>query len=385
MPKHDPEIMAKVDPLLEQQGEYLPLELLLAEGRLFYADYDAWRGGQLEHLQECLFGDEHSAQQLLLQAAAYCQALGFKPSPCHYRQWSSEQVLKFSLDSQWDSLFQTGYRKDDSQPQLDLFMDNIGNNLANDCRAALAERNAAKAAQILELLIKADLKNKQIDPLRELIEVAANWPTGDLDANQIRRLQEAITPLAQDLLRARANDFLTPYWRQAARQLQDRDPAQASWFWTQAQDWPAVRAGIEQLSDWPQQAELLMRHARACLQLKDNRQILLDLLQLSWRWPGRIPELIARLDGLYRHNWQSFQDSDCELEARDFPAWLLITLPGQASLLDAQTLAPLEPAQGFMELWDLVQAERKKLAPDQRARLKQAHPELLRAYLAGRN
>ncbi len=74
----DPQIQHRVDQLLLEQGEYLPLEFLLAEGRLLYSDYENWRGGELEVLDEKLFGDATQIQKDLSQAAGYAQALGLE-------------------------------------------------------------------------------------------------------------------------------------------------------------------------------------------------------------------------------------------------------------------------------------------------------------------
>ena len=57
MNQADKETREAVDRLLFEQGTYTPLELLLAEGRLLYADYEAWRDGQCDYLEGLLFGD----------------------------------------------------------------------------------------------------------------------------------------------------------------------------------------------------------------------------------------------------------------------------------------------------------------------------------------
>ena len=51
----DKAVQQAVDRLLLEQGGYTPLELLLAEGRLLFADYEDWRAGQVEYLDELLF------------------------------------------------------------------------------------------------------------------------------------------------------------------------------------------------------------------------------------------------------------------------------------------------------------------------------------------
>ena len=42
----------EVDQLLLEHGEYLPLELLLATGRLMLPDYQAWRAGEVAYLDQ---------------------------------------------------------------------------------------------------------------------------------------------------------------------------------------------------------------------------------------------------------------------------------------------------------------------------------------------
>lgn len=49
------ETQQAVDNLLREQGAYSPLELLLAEGRLIYGDYEAWRKGEQAYLESAYF------------------------------------------------------------------------------------------------------------------------------------------------------------------------------------------------------------------------------------------------------------------------------------------------------------------------------------------
>ena len=48
------QVQAAVQQLVMEQGEYAPLELLLATNRLAYEDYRAWREGRLETLDAVL-------------------------------------------------------------------------------------------------------------------------------------------------------------------------------------------------------------------------------------------------------------------------------------------------------------------------------------------
>ena len=104
-------IHQRVDQLLLEQGEYLPLEFLLLEGRLNYSDYEAWRNGDLATLDSALFGDaEHIAQQLL-QAATYLQQRGWQTQTMHYLAWRQDpaqaaaKALRFSDNKDLDNYY----------------------------------------------------------------------------------------------------------------------------------------------------------------------------------------------------------------------------------------------------------------------------------------
>lgn len=382
----DRDTATKVERLLERQGEYLPLELLLAEGRLLYNDYDQWRAGDIERLDDCLFGDAASILQLLAQAADYARARRLLPVPLQYRGWAGGAPLQFSADNRLDQLFQTAYRKDPGIPQLDLFLDNVGNNLANDAIAALVERDYPRARQAVEQLMQSDPLHSRIDPLLSLID-SAQQPMTEADDQALRQLDEHIVPLAQELLCARADNLLIPLWRGAAQVLEGRpfeaqQPLRhASRYWQLAGDWLRTLESIEAEPDWRGQPELLLRHASANATLKRQQAALLDLCQVGWVFPARIAECIERMDGLFLHPWNQFLDQEDDLEPTDFPAWLLILLPAQGTRPSEEQLAGLSPAPGFLSLLRLVHAERQALAPTLRAQLKAERPELLRCYL----
>ena len=46
------QLQAQVDAQLMEQGAFAPLDLLFNSGRLMYGDYEAWRRGEIELLDE---------------------------------------------------------------------------------------------------------------------------------------------------------------------------------------------------------------------------------------------------------------------------------------------------------------------------------------------
>ena len=119
------EIQQAVEQLLMEQGNYTPLELLLAEGRLFYSDYESWRSGDLSDLASTLFGDQNECQQLLYEADSYANKRRLAAEKISYSTWGSTEgkALSFSSNGTFNHLFHTRYRQASDIPQLDLFMD----------------------------------------------------------------------------------------------------------------------------------------------------------------------------------------------------------------------------------------------------------------------
>ena len=152
------EIEARVDALLMEQGVYDPIELLLAEGRLAYADYEAWRAREAGGLDERIFGDIERTREILESAADYAARLGLQSEHLSYIPWGGTpgQTLACSRDPGLDQLLRTRYKRADDQPQLDLFMDSGATALVNDVIAALVGRDPGEAERALQRLSDAE-------------------------------------------------------------------------------------------------------------------------------------------------------------------------------------------------------------------------------------
>ena len=136
-----------VDRLLMEQGEYLPLEFLLAEGRLDFSEYESWRSGEIPRLEQVLFGDQAQLAEHLREAEVYAKALGLEPEPLNYQGWGSASGTRLSFSDKRSSedRFHTAYRRPARQPQMDLFIDAAANRLVDDlskrCRFSSSRRS----------------------------------------------------------------------------------------------------------------------------------------------------------------------------------------------------------------------------------------------------
>lgn len=356
----DPRIPHSVDQLLLEQGEYLPLELLLAEGRLIYSDYESWRNGEVVSLDDRLFGDPEQIKEELSQAAAYARALRLTAETLDYPPWGGGAALRFSADQVLDELFRKAYRKGADHPQLDLFIDGAGSSLANAIAGALGRRDNTEAEQLLAKLYRAEPGHPRLGALERLVEWALLLEQAVADPEwELTELREEIQPLAADLLGKECRNYLAPLWRRIDNALRDRpfDPNRPllhrSYTSAAVLDWEATLAAVEAEPGWRDDPVLLKRHESACGHLRRPADALLDRFELCWRFPQEAALSHADAAPDLVRAWDRFLELEPELEIPLFPAWLLVVRPQMAQWLPAPN--PSDP-EDYRLIYALQQA-----------------------------
>jgi len=393
---------ALVDQLLLEQGEYLPLELLLREGRLQYADYEAWRLGEQALLADALFGDLEHIRQLLFDAEGYLQRRGWQAEAIEYTAWramrpdSRAPALRFSAEQTLNECFHRRYRKPQEQPQFDLFTDSPATSLAGGIVQALIDCNPTEARRLVERLADLapdDSRLGELERLTEASEVLSS-PVADIRA-ELSRLQDTLTPLAGNALGPASRQLLIPLWRRLSQALEGRDfdidepELHLSFSAAQAQDWSAAREAVEREVDWRSQPVLLLRHAHACDRQHDYVAAWHSWVTLCWQWPGQAGALDTSSNSELRQLWRAFQDLDTELSATTFPAWVLLARPGLFGILPAPAIGDNNSCpESYRTLCALQQDRSEPAAVSNtdgmalRARLKEQDPELFEHFLA---
>ena len=397
-------IQSQVDRLLLDQGEYQPLEYLLQEGRLSYTDYEAWRSGQLEYLDEALFGDPEHIGQQLAEAEDYLQRRGWEVEPGRYKAWhgarspSRSQVLRFSADRMLNDCFHRHYRKPQDQPQLDLFTDSPATSLANGIAGALADRNPKEARRLLARLCDVAPDHVRLGEFERLTEAAERLdaPVDDI-STEFQYLQATLIPLADSLLGQASRNLLIPLWQRLSVVLQDRpyraDESELHLSYTaaEAQDWIDARRAVEREPDWQSDPVLLLRHARACERTHDNAAALPSWFTLCWSYPQHAEAVESTINHELRHQWETFQDLDPVLPIRSFPAWLLLSRPGLIPILPEPTGEPESARavcpQSYLTLYRLRHNHARPATGSGdgmalRARLKEQDPLLFQHFLS---
>lgn len=338
----DTQTQQRVDQLLMETGEYSPLELLLAEGRLIYSDYEAWINGEIEYLEDVLFGDPEQIRTMLQQARDYASKL-----PMLTAQQSDTSTTAFSRNTAIDSLFHKVYRKANDQPQMDLFFDAGASNLTNGITLALSQGDIAEARRLLEQLYDVQPDNTKINDLEILVKYAEQ-PMGtnrDIDA-ELDYLQNQLGALAKAHLANQSRGYLIPQWRRltAALSKQTFDPQRprlhASYTAIHAMDWHGVKQAIEKEPQWRVQPELLLRHVQACTRLWQNADAVVSWFYLCWQFPEDAHIDAAKADRDLKEAWLDFLELEPELPVEAFPAWYLLIKPGLANTLTTEDSAP---------------------------------------------
>ncbi len=388
-------IQAVVDELLLDFGRYEPLELLQREGRLLYADYEAWRGGEVESLDDLLMGAADAIKQQLQLAAAYAGSLGLVAQTEDYSGWGQAdgERLKLHSDPVMNQMLGQVWRPAEDRPQLDLFMDSPAVSLGNGIREALVNRDPQTAARLLEQLYDVDAGYAELASLERLVAAQQHLsePVTDIEA-ELAMLRDEIAPMANTLLKSRARDLLAPMWRRLSESLRGQpfNAAQpeyhSSYTAAQAGDWPLVRETVEAEPDWQSEPLLLGRHIEACRRTNDELASQTSCLRLCWQFPEQAGSILKSApSALMRNEWAAFQELDPPLPTEKFPAWLLIqypalsiSLPRAFEDIDAnvcheyQLLHQLQSQPG--ELDDIHIAMRKAL--------KESNPALFEQYMA---
>ncbi len=396
---------AAVDRLLLAHGAFIPMELLLREGWLRYADYEAWRCGEVDSMDEVLIGDPALIRDRLQRAVDWAGRLGLQPEMQTYRGWGSAAAgrpLRFCHhgDRAREALFCTHYvrpRENNGMPQRDLFLDNVTVVLINQLVEALVARGTDQAEVLLKQLQSAAPKHRLCGPLGVLCEAQRNLQCSTVarPVEELESLVRHIVPLAEEVLGARARDFLTPHWRRLAGALEGapfypaRARLHASWVCGRALDWAGVRASVLAEPDWRRQPWLRARLAEALCRQGERDGAISQWCSLCWQYPKIAAQVLGKADlpdlSIARA-WRQFLDLDVEpvLETPWFPAWLLLHEPGLARILRADKVLGTAPGRAFQALQCLLRGDGADVDKDAialRAALKAEHASLLALYL----
>lgn len=390
-----------IEEQLLQKGAFCPLHWLQDSGLLPYGDYERWRYGALDTLEQAVSCERDTLLALLQGGQRHAQSLKLINDVQIYHDWRPDHAMReltLSRDRELARVLSQRWLRPLDAPQLDLFMDSGAANAENELIDQLAGRHWALAEAAYGRLCEVAPNNTQLGGYETLalygkhITAKPDIDTADINASELADelagLEEDIAPLARDLLRGQARDYLAPAWQRLARNLptQTFDPQQptlhASHAWAQIPDWPRVIESVEATPDYPLHVELLQRLALG-LAYGGRQEVALLLWAHLFELAPEQAENSVDTQAItpLRQHWQRFSDSDEPHPLAHFPAWLLLQAPGLVHHLDT-TDYPVPKGEAFRACAALLRtrAEGGDEVPA-RAALQAINPGLLRAYL----
>jgi hypothetical protein len=383
-----------VDEIITDLGHYNPIELLLRQGRLRYADYESWRNGEIDYIYDAFMGSSKRIFILLNSAQDYVKELGFTAEAYTLTAWQGEKAnepLAFCAADNViaNELLSTQYLRKEDVPQMDLFFDNQGVQLANDLAGLLADRDIKNSEDKLNQLEQVDPNHPLCGQGAELLSAIQKLQLSDIakDTKQeLLYLQRQLAPLAKDVLKGQARDFIAPFWRRLAISIgidfydeESRD-LNAAYCYAQILLWPDVIKSIEAIPQWQEHAGLFTQLAHAYY-LNDQRiESIRVLCEYCWAYPDA--DIFLPDDSNSIQSWNKFIDLELDEKwgQEYFPVWLLLNEPGLAKNI---CIVRSDRADVFKMLQQLLQIEQEsnEVNADLRLQLQMAHKDIFNYFL----
>jgi hypothetical protein len=345
----DPELQAQVDAQLLEQGAFAPLEMLIESGRLGGDDYERWRRGEIDFLDDVLMGDKNRIKEQIDAASGYARRIGLIEQPQEFHAWGAtaregHAALRISADPNWHRLMASRYVRLTDAPQMDLFFDNPVVALTNGLVAALCARSA-DAARLLDRLYAQAPNHPDLADFDKLLSTLTHFTRPIDDPRRELEFLREVTPVAKRLLGFQARDILNPLWRRLADALVDlpfapQEPElHRSFALTQAQDWTNAGASIAAEPGWWLHTALCLRLATSAFHSHDRTLALTAWFHLCWRAPVDAANALDRHPAGITALWQCYlaaveslpagsAAAEYAMTAADFPAWVLLREPG---------------------------------------------------------
>jgi len=384
--------LSTVEAELTRQGYFSLFDWLMTRSHLAYSDYEAWRYGSIETLDGQLELSNKELDELTQTVQAHALSLRLASSAVDYYGWDDRRaLLRVSESAGRHQGLVLRWQRAQDIPQLDLFLDNTSLITENTLGEALAARDWGAADASLQQLTRLNPGHRQLGAYTDLLNYGRHMQANmllsrDAVAAELEGLQHEVSPMAKELLRSNARDYLAFAWRRMADNMRDIgfDPDQpqlhVSHALGQMPDWRELEQTLvddPQLFNYPQLSERLAgcysatgQHAKA--------NVLWCLLF------DRFPDYAesAMEDDPEQKTyllWEDFWDVYEHWQPVLFASFVLITEPGLLHYLNQ--FPPMEEEANLATLGLLLcshSGENETLA---RKKLQSLSPEMLSFYL----
>lgn len=387
MTKHtlDRIIQNQVDLMLFEEGCFSPLNWLLSEAYLDYNDYQKWKKGNIEYLEDCFKLSNTEIIAALKKAQDYASVLKLDSFKQHYSS-TSNQTLHFCRLPANELIFTSIYEPARDRVQMDLFFDSAHACNLSDLITAIVDNCYSEVTEIM-----TRLKNSNPDKYEHFLRLLAlekKISQSRTSPKKKIKFLHLLSPLASELLGRCTQDFLIPLWRSISTQIADvpfdpKDPEyHLSFTAFQGFQWQHVLISIEREKDWTKHSLLLFRYAEACFKLNREQEGIVNWFKSFILCSKTAEQLIINTcNHLLFSEWQSFSELDSGLESFLFPAWMVINKPALATHNVISEINGNEAFQLIINLTENTEKEINETTIHLRTLLKQTNPDLFVHYM----
>ena len=219
--------IADVDRHLIEHSHFCVIDWVMFKGFLSYTDYEAWRYGRIETLDDSIILDKSQRLLLFSKVEKHCSALGLSREPQEFYSWFPQRQAPLVISDDRDQQIhfsQRWIKNTDNIPQLDLFIDGAAVHAENQLCEALSARQWAMAEQSLNRLMTLNSGHTRLGSYQALVSYGrhiADIPKVPVEelSFELDGLEQEVEPLAQEVLGRQARDFLACAWRRLATSL----------------------------------------------------------------------------------------------------------------------------------------------------------------------
>ncbi|MCP4494567.1 MAG: hypothetical protein GY820_45800 [Gammaproteobacteria bacterium] len=386
--------ISTVDGFLGKQGRFCLIDWLLADNFLSYTDYEAWRYGNIQYLDEVIQCEPQELQGLLNDTDKYCRELALVAESGDYFSWDSHQpgLLIASRNEQCNLRLLQHWQRTQDLPQLDLFMDNSAQIAESQLLEIISSRRFETAQLQLDHLVELNPEAGHLGAYQDLINYGLHLLSNpeihhQTLSHEIQGLRQEVVPLAHETLGLTARDYLAFAWRHIANCMDGLifNPDQPELHMTtallQIPDHAAVVASIENEPGAYRQPQLLERLAQSYDRLHQQEKTMIVFFLLVELDIDYAEMALHRCQSQQLQTlWQDFQEYDEKCYVGFFPAFVLLMRPGLLHLLPGYPDLQHPASQAAQELLRNHQSSKDEIPA--RQALQTISPTLLKVFLA---
>ncbi len=372
--------IAAIDNHLGQHGQFNLLDWILAKNLVSYSDYEQWRYGKSPYLSSAIQLDNKQLHTLIKACNTLCKKLKLCREYQPFMAWNNEQPkgLKIDSDATVQEAFCQRWLRPQDVPQLDLFMDNTAIVAENTLCDALANRQFDVAHSLIKTLTELNPNNPKLGEYQGLLLYNQHITQNTIIApealsSELAGLENEVLPLARNVLRHGARDYLAVAWQRITRHLQNTpyNPNQpkhhASYAFAQIPDWQSVTQVLLNNPSTYEHVELIARLANAFYALNDSAKSRFCWVLAVERYPQAAEAIIEATQPMsLLPLWEDY----CDANNDDWPEGFFASfiLAREPALLYQSEYFPAFNQTSTQRVADLMH---KKLAGDDEVNARQ--------------